>query len=64
MSKPYSTLRGRMKPTARKKAEEKTKSLLAAIPSGGCSDIPHGSVQMNQFEDIAAKEEKNNSPSA
>ena len=32
MTKPYSVLRGKMKPAARKKAAEKTKSLLAAMP--------------------------------
>ena len=32
MSKPYHTLRARMKPAARKKAAEKTKALLAAMP--------------------------------
>ena len=32
MSKPYSILRDKMKPAARKKAAEKTKALLAAMP--------------------------------
>ena len=32
MSKPYSILRKKMKPTARKKAAEKTKTLLEAMP--------------------------------
>ena len=32
MSKPYSILRGKMKPAARKKAAEKTKALLDAMP--------------------------------
>ncbi len=32
MTKPYSILRGKMKPAARRKAAEKTKSLLAAMP--------------------------------
>ena len=32
MSKPYSTLRDKMKPAARKKAAAKTKALLAAMP--------------------------------
>ena len=32
MSKPYSTLRETMKTAARKKAAEKTKSMLAAMP--------------------------------
>ncbi|MEA1971217.1 MAG: XRE family transcriptional regulator [Thermodesulfobacteriota bacterium] len=32
MSKPYSILRGKMKPAARKKAAEKTKALLAEMP--------------------------------
>jgi transcriptional regulator with XRE-family HTH domain len=32
MSKPYSKLREKMKPAARKKATEKTKSMLAAMP--------------------------------
>jgi len=32
MTKPYSILRGKMKPAARKKAAEKTKSLLEAMP--------------------------------
>ncbi len=112
MSEPYSTLRGKMKPEARKKAAEKTKALLAAMPlqelrrarnlsqeqlaktlsvkqaavskmeqrtdmyistlrnfihaMGGDLEIiakfPDGSVQINQFKDIAAKE-GNNSPS-
>jgi len=113
MSKPYSKLREKMKPEARKKAAEKTKALLAAMPlqelrrarnlsqeqlaktlsvkqaavskleqrtdmyistlrnvihaMGGDLEIiakfPDGSVQISQFEDIAAKEENNNSPS-
>ena len=32
MSKPYSILREKMKPAARKKAAEKTKTLLGAMP--------------------------------
>ena len=32
MSKPYSILRQEMKPAARKKAAEKTKAMLAAMP--------------------------------
>ena len=32
MSKPYSILRGKMKPAARKKAAEKTKALFDAMP--------------------------------
>jgi transcriptional regulator with XRE-family HTH domain len=32
MSKPYSMLRQKMKPAARKKAEEKTKTFLDAMP--------------------------------
>src|SRR4030043_35965 len=32
MSKPYSILRGKMKPAARKRAAEKTKFLLNAMP--------------------------------
>src|SRR4030043_578883 len=32
MSKPYSILRNKMKPAARKKAAEKTKALLEAMP--------------------------------
>lgn len=32
MSKPYSVLREKMKPAARKKAAEKTRGLLAAMP--------------------------------
>ena len=32
MSKPYSILRQKMKPTARKKAADKTKTLLDAMP--------------------------------
>lgn len=32
MTKPYSILREKMKPAARKKAAEKTKSLLGALP--------------------------------
>ncbi|MBW2651424.1 MAG: XRE family transcriptional regulator [Deltaproteobacteria bacterium] len=100
MSKPYSILRGKMKPAARKKAAEKTTALLAAMPlqlartlsvkqssvskleqrtdmyistlrnfikaMGGDLEIiarfPDGSVQINQFEDIATKTKKSNSP--
>jgi len=112
MSEPYSTLREKMKPEARKKAAGKTKALLAAMPlqelrrarnlsqeqlaktlsvkqaavskmeqrtdmyistlrnfihaMGGDLEIiakfPDGSVQINQFKDIVAKE-GNNSPS-
>jgi len=111
MSKPYSILRGKMKPAARKKAAEKTKALLAEMPlqelrhardlsqeqlartlsvkqpsvskleqrtdmyistlrnfikaMGGDLEIiarfPDGSVQINQFEDIAPKTKKSNS---
>ncbi|MDX9810652.1 MAG: XRE family transcriptional regulator [Sphaerochaetaceae bacterium] len=32
MSKPYSILRGKMKPAARNKAAEKTKAMLEAMP--------------------------------
>lgn len=32
MTKPYHTLRERMKPAARKKAAEKTRAMLAAMP--------------------------------
>ena len=114
MTKPYSILRGKMKPVARKKAAEKTKSLLEAMPlqelrrarnlsqeqlaqtlsvkqaavsklekrtdmyvstlrnfikaMGGDLEIvakfPDGSVQISQFEDIAAKIERGNSPSS
>lgn len=32
MSKPYHTLREKMKPAARKKAAEKTRAMLAAMP--------------------------------
>lgn len=32
MTKPYSELRGNMKPTVRKKAAEKTRALLEAMP--------------------------------
>jgi transcriptional regulator with XRE-family HTH domain len=32
MSKPYNTLRDRMKPAARKTAAEKTKGMIAAMP--------------------------------
>jgi transcriptional regulator with XRE-family HTH domain len=113
MSKPYSTLREKMKPAARKKADEKTKSMLGAMPlqelrhARNLSQVqlartlsvkqaavskleqrtdmyistlrnfinamgrdleivakfPDGSVQISQFEDIAAKAEKS-SPSA
>ena len=106
MSKSYSILRGKMKPAARKKAAEKTKALLAAMPlqelrharnlsqeqlartlsvkqasvskiehradmyistlrrfikaMGGDLEIiarfPDGSVQINQFEDIATSD--------
>ena len=112
MSKPYSILRGKMKPAAREKAAEKTTALLAAMPlqelrhamnltqeqlartlsvkqssvskleqrtdmyistlrnfikaMGGDLEIiarfPDGSVQINQFEDIAAKIKKSDSP--
>ena len=112
MSKPYSILRGKMKPAARKKAAEKTTALLAAMPlqelrharnlsqeqlartlsvkqssvskleqrtdmyistlrnfikaMGGDLEIiarfPDGSVQIKQFEDIATKIKKINSP--
>ena len=112
MSKPYSILRGKMKPAARKKAAEKTTALLAEMPlqelrharnlsqeqlartlsvkqpsvskieqrtdmyistlrnfikaMGGDLEIiarfPDGSVQINQFEDIATKIKKSNSP--
>ncbi len=112
MTKPYSILRGKMKPAARKKAAEKTKSLLEAMPlqelrharnlsqeqlaqtlsvkqaavsklekrtdmyvstlrkfiraMGGDLEIvakfPEGSVQISQFEDIAAKAERGNFP--
>ena len=108
MSKPYSILRGKMKPAARKKAAEKTKALLAEMPlqelrharnlsqeqlartlsvkqpsvskleqrtdmyistlrnfikaMGGDLEIiarfPDGSIQINQFEDIATKTKK------
>ena len=108
MSKPYSILRGKMKPAARKKAAEKTKELLAEMPlqelrharklsqeqlartlsvkqpsvskleqrtdmyistlrnfikaMGGDLEIiarfPDGSIQINQFEDIATKTKK------
>jgi transcriptional regulator with XRE-family HTH domain len=111
MTKPYSILRGKMKPAARKKAAEKTKSLLEAMPlqelrharnlsqeqlaqtlsvkqaavsklekrtdmyvstlrnfikaMGGDLEIvakfPDGTVQISQFEDIAAKIERGNS---
>jgi len=111
MSKPYSILRGKMKPAARKKAAEKTMALLAEMPlrelrharnlsqeqlartlsikqpsvskleqrtdiyistlrnfikaMGGDLEIiarfPDGSVQINQFEDIATKIKKSNS---
>jgi transcriptional regulator with XRE-family HTH domain len=111
MSKPYSILRDKMKPAARKKAAEKTKTMLAAMPlqelrharnlsqeqlartlsvkqasvskleqrtdmyistlrnfikaMGGDLEIiarfPDGSVQINQFEEIASKPEKINS---
>ena len=112
MSKPYSILRGKMKPAARKKAAEKKAALLAEMPlqelrharnlsqeqlartlsvkqpsvskleqrtdmyistlrnfikaMGGDLEIiarfPDGSVQINQFEDIATKIKKSNSP--
>ena len=114
MSKPYSILREKMKPAARKKAEEKTKILLDAMPlqelrharhlsqeqlaqtlsvkqaavsklekrtdmyistlrnfikaMGGDLEIiatfPDGSVQISQFENIAAKAERGSSPSS
>ena len=114
MSKPYSILRNKMKPVARKKAAEKTKAFLEAMPllelrqarnlsqeqlaqtlsvkqpavsklekrtdmyistlrnfikaMGGDLEIiakfPDGSVQINQFEDIAAKDEGRGSPSS
>jgi transcriptional regulator with XRE-family HTH domain len=112
MSKPYSILREKMKPAARKKAAEKTKILLNAMPlqelrharnlsqeqlaqtlsvkqaavsklekrtdmyistlrnfikaMGGNLEIiatfPDGSVQISQFENIAAKAERRNLP--
>ena len=114
MSKPYSILRENMKPEARKKAAEKTKMLIDAMPlqelrharhlsqeqlaqtlsvkqaavsklekrtdmyistlrnfikaMGGDLEIiatfPDGSVQISQFENIAAKTERGNSPSS
>ena len=114
MSKPYSILREKMKPTARKKAAEKTKILLNAMPlqelrharnlsqeqlaqtlsvkqaavsklekrtdmyistlrnfikaMGGDLEIiatfPDGSVQISQFENIAAKTERGNLPNS
>ncbi len=114
MSKPYGMLRKKMKPAARKKAAEKTKTLLDAMPlqelrqarnlsqeqlaemlsvrqaavsklerrtdmyistlrnvikaMGGDLEIiarfPDGSVQISQFEDIAAKIESASSPSS
>ena len=114
MNKPYSILREKMKPAARKKAAEKTKILLDAMPlqelrhartlsqvqlaqtlsvkqaavsklerrtdmyistlrnfikaMGGDLEIiatfPDGSVQISQFENIAAKKERGNSPSS
>jgi transcriptional regulator with XRE-family HTH domain len=114
MSKPYSILREKMKSVARKKASEKTKALLDAMPlqelrharnlsqeqlaqtlsvkqaavsklekrtdmyistlrnfikaMGGelkiIATFPDGSVQISQFENIAAKTERGNSPSS
>ena len=114
MSKPYSILREKMKPAARKIAAEKTKALLDTMPlqelrrarnlsqeqiaqtlsvkqaavskfekrtdmyistlrnfikaMGGDLEIiatfPDGSVQISQFENIAAKTERGNSPSS
>jgi transcriptional regulator with XRE-family HTH domain len=114
MTKPYSILRGKMKPAACTKAAEKTKALLNAMPlqelrharnlsqeqlaqtlsvrqaavsklekrtdmyvstlrnvikaMGGDLEIiakfPDGSVQISQFEDIAAKTERLNSTSS
>ena len=114
MSKPHSILREKMKPAARKKAAEKTKTFLEAMPlqelrharnlsqeqlaqtlsvkqaavsklerrtdmyistlrnfikaMGGDLEIiakfPDGSVQISQFEDIAAKIERGTSPSS
>ncbi|MBN2568145.1 MAG: XRE family transcriptional regulator [Deltaproteobacteria bacterium] len=114
MSKPYAILRERMKPAARKKAADKTRVLLAAMPlqelrharnlsqehlaqtlsvrqaadsklekrtdmyistlrnfikaMGGDLEIiakfPDGSVKINQFEDIAAKMEREGSQSS
>ena len=114
MSKPYSILREKMKPAARKKAAEKTKILLDAMPlqelrharnlsqvqlaqtlsvkqaavsklerrtdmyistlrnfikaMGGDLEIiakfPDGSIQISQFEDIAAKIEGRGYPSS
>jgi len=112
MSKPYSILREKMKPAARKRAAEKTRNLLDTMPlqelrqarhlsqeqlaqtlsvkqaavsklekrtdmyistlrnfikaMGGDLEIiakfPDGSVQINQFEGIAAKIEQGNPP--
>ena len=114
MSKPYTILREKMKPAARKKAAEKTKSLLKAMPlqelrharnlsqeqlaqtlsvkqaavskierrtdmyisslrnfikaMGGdlkiIATFPDGSIQISQFENIAAKAERGNSRSS
>jgi transcriptional regulator with XRE-family HTH domain len=114
MSKPYSILREKMKPAARKKAAGKTKLLLNAMPlqelrharnlsqeqlaqtlsvkqaavsklerrtdmyistlrnfikaMGGdlkiIATFPDGSVQISQFENIAAKAERGNLPSS
>ena len=114
MSKPYSILRGKMKPAARRKAAEKTKTLLEAMPlqelrharnlsqeqlaqilsvkqaavsklekrtdmyvstlrnfikaMGGDLEIiakfPDGSIEIGQFENIAAKTEKGDSASS
>ncbi|MCG6537914.1 MAG: helix-turn-helix domain-containing protein [Syntrophales bacterium LBB04] len=114
MSKPYSILKNKMKPAARKKAAEKTRVLLEAMPlqelrharslsqeqlaqtlsvkqaavsklekrtdmyistlrnfikaMGGNLEIiakfPDGSIQISQFEDIAAKVERRGSPSS
>jgi transcriptional regulator with XRE-family HTH domain len=114
MSKPYSMLRKKMKPTARKKAADKTKAFLDAMPlqelrharnlsqeqlaqilsvkqaavsklekrtdmyistlrnfikaMGGDLEIiatfPDGAVQINQFENIAAKTGTGNPPSS
>jgi len=114
MSKPYSILREKMKPAARKKAADKTRALLYAMPlqelrharnlsqeqlaqtlsvkqaavsklekrtdmyistlrnfikaMGGDLEIiatfPDGSVQISQFENIAAKTKRGNSPNS
>ena len=114
MSKPYSILRNKMKPVARKKAAKKTKTLLDTMPlqelrharnlsqeqlaqtlsvkqaavsklekrtdmyistlrnfikaMGGDLEIiakfPDGSIQISQFEDIAAKIGRRGYPSS